>query len=213
MTPPTRGSLKRAKITNLSNKEVVNCMFNPYEYSISKTNSWTEKGVIGQNIPDITFSKGGAKSLNLTLHFDTQTQKKDVRKVTSPLWKMTLIDDSKKDQVTQKGEPPTVAFEWGALYFKAIITSLTEKYTLFDESGTPLRSEISINLQQFQDETQMPAQVPGLDQGAAPNVIKIVEGTRMDHIAASSGQSQRAVAEKNNIDNPLNMPNGKNMVV
>jgi contractile injection system tube protein len=213
----TRGGLSPAKLTNTVTKEVVNFMFNPYEYSISKSNTWNSKEVTGLNLPLVTFGNGGAQSLSLTLHFDTQAKKTDVRAYTQPLWKMMMIDETGKSQRTGKGEPPPVMFEWGKLTFKAVILSITEKFSVFTATGIPIRSTVDISLQQYLDEADVPPQI--LQAAAAEEAAKsqrVIQGDRIDHIAASSGggsSNYRQIAADNNINNPLNIPSGTTLKV
>ena len=94
----TRGGLAPAKLTNLVSGAEVRCMFNPFEYTLTKQNSWENNPVIGQNVPEVVFQQGGAQSLRLTLHFDSLPQGDDVRKYTDPLWKMMMIDPSKRNE-------------------------------------------------------------------------------------------------------------------
>jgi hypothetical protein len=148
----TKGGLAPATLTNLDTNEVVNFMFNPFEYTLSKSNTWQDKPVTGQNLPYVNFQQGGAITLKLTLHFDSQAAGSDVRTYTDKLWKMVLVNESKVDAKTGKGQPPPVVFDWGKLHFKAIITSLSQKFTLFTETGIPLRCTVDIDLRQYLDE-------------------------------------------------------------
>lgn len=210
----TRGGLRPATLKNLNNNRVVKFMFNPFEYTIKKTNTWAQQEGTGTglNIPIVAFKEGGAITLDLTLHFDTQDSGQDVRGYTAPLWDMMMIDESKKNQRSNKSQPPPVAFEWGRLYFKAIITSMSESFTLFSENGVPLRCQVQVSLQQYIDERDTPPQIQG--QGGGQNVPKtstLVEGERLDHVASQNGGSPsnyRNVAEQNNIDNPQRVPSG-----
>jgi len=210
----TRGGLVAATITNLNNTgEIVHCMFNPYEYTVTKKNDYKKKDVIGKDVPKVTFQQGGAQSLALKLTFDTLPTGVDVRDRTALLWKMSLIDPTTINPDSDKGTPPPVAFEWGRLYFKAIITDLSEQFTLFSDTGTPLRCVVSLTLQQYEEPT---AYAP---QGGETNVVNkkpektttVVQGDRLDNIAAAntgSSSNYRDVAANNNIDNPLNVPSG-----
>jgi hypothetical protein len=213
----TRGGLTPATITNTITNEVVKFMFNPYEYTISKSNTWEEKGVNGLNVPLIGFKNGGAQTLNLTLHFDSQELKADVRGYTAPLWKMMMINEAGKSQRSGKGEPPTVTFEWGKLHFKAVITSMSEKFTVFTDSGTPVRCTVEISLRQYLDEAAVPPQIPqGAGSKGAAQSKKVVQGERLDHIAASQGggaANYRQIAADNNINNPLKIPTGTTLKV
>src|SRR5215475_8794261 len=154
----TKGGLAPATITNLITNDVVKFMFNPFEYTISKQNTWQDKPVIGQNLPMVTFQQGGAETLSLTLHFDNQASGGDVRSFTQPLWKMMMIDESSKNSETGKGEPPPVMFEWGKLHFKAVITSMSQKFLLFNDKGVPLRCTVEVSLRQYLDDADIAPQ-------------------------------------------------------
>lgn len=206
----TRGGLVPAKITNLISNQEVKCLFNPEQYTITKTNTWEKKNVIGQNLPNVSFSQGGAQALKLKLIFDSLEAGSDVRAYTDPLWNMMMIDSSTENSQSGKGTPPPVAFEWGGLYFKAIITTMSQRYTLFSEAGVPLRCEVDVTLEQFLD--IVPADQPGsTGGGSAPGGDTVRQGDRIDHVASRSTgdpSNQRAVAEQNNIDDPSRIPNG-----
>lgn len=219
----TRGGLVPAKITNLNTNAEVKFMFNPFEYTISKSVTWQKQTRINENLPQVTFEQGGAPTLSLTLHFDTLGSGRDVRVYTAPLWKMTMVDTTKKNPRSDKGSPPPVAFSWGRLYFKAVITKLSESFTVFAANGTPLRSKVTIDLEQILDIASPPPQDSGGTDatngtggggGGGRSSTTVVQGDRMDHIAArstGSANNHRQVAEANNIDNPMKVKNGKNL--
>ena len=202
----TKGGLAPATLTNLDTNEIVNFMFNPFEYTLSKRNTWQDKPLTGQNLPYINFQQGGAITLKLTLHFDSQSAGTDVRNFTDKLWKMVMINEDKVDAKTGKGQPPPVVFDWGKLHFKAVITSLTQHFTLFTETGIPLRCTVDVDLQQYLDEAGATGTAQaGTVTTSAP--VTTVQGQRLDNMTADPND-QRRVAENNNIDNPLNVPRG-----
>lgn len=203
----TRGGLKPATITNTINNDVVKFMFNPYEFTLTKANKWTEDPKVGRNVPKVEFDSGGAVTLKLTLHFDTQDTGADVRAFTDPLWKMMMVADETMNDTTNKSQPPPVEFKYNAIYFKAIITNLSQKFTLFSEKGVPLRCSVDISLKQYADDEASQSQIPGQGpgQGTTPTTT-VTEDQRIDHVAGPD--KSREVAEKNNIDNPLNVPAG-----
>jgi len=210
----TRGGLSPAKITNLDNNDEVKFMFNPYEYSVTKSNEWSPEGGMGKNLPEYNFQKGGAKTVALKLHFDRLAENKDVRDFTHKLWNMMMIVESNENTRSGKSEPPPVAFEWGRLYFKGIITSMTESITLFSPDGTPLRCVVDISLQQYSDERSYRPQDPSASAGQpAPHEAVMIGGDRLDNVAASSGSSHREIAAANNIDDPTNIPAGTSLSV
>lgn len=224
----TRGELQPAKLIRIegnANKDVVYCMFNPHEYTLTKQNQWQDQAVRGKNTGSPNFVKGGSQSLKLTLYFDTSLQgNTDVRDTTDKLWEMMkVVPDKKKGKESDKGLPPEVAFEWGRFYFRAVLTNMSQKYTLFTNAGVPIRCQVDITLEQKIDREDRLK--PGSDPVVSvemPEQKQNVAGDRPDNIAAG-GDSERAeslaprviaeamrkMAEANNIDNPLNIPSGR----
>ncbi|MFP3896125.1 MAG: peptidoglycan-binding protein [Anaerolineales bacterium] len=215
--PTTRSGLNPAVIINKNTGAEVSCMFNPYEYTLSKQNRYGRDSTKGKNIPDIVFQQGGVQTLGLKLFFDTYGVgsaggPSDVRDHTAPLWKMMMVDENKVDQKTGKSEPPHCIFRWGRFEFEAVITKMTEKITLFASDGTPVRSAVDITFQQIVDEEEHEGQNPTSGGGVAPKTRILCAGDRLDLIAWEEyGDSTkwRLVAERNGILDPLCLPIGK----
>ena len=208
----TKGGLAPATLTNMDTNDIVNFMFNPFEYTLSKSNTWQDKAVTGQNLPYVNFQQGGPITLKLTLHFDSQAVGTDVRNFTDKLWKMVMINEAKADAKTGKGQPPPVVFDWGKLHFKAIITSLSQKFILFTETGIPLRCTVDIDLRQFLDD---PSETGTAQAGSSTTTkapVTATQGQRLDNMT-SNPNDQRKIAEKNNINNPLKIPTGTKLKV
>lgn len=210
----TRGGLAAAKMINLSNNEEVLCMFNPFEYSIAKQNSWQQAAEIARDAPRVTFQRGGTMSLTLQLHFDTLAENKDVRDTTNKLWKMMMVDESTEHAASGKSAPPEVAFSWGRLYFKAVITNMTQKFSLFTAEGTPVRALVNVTLMQMFPDNEFPEQPGGAASAqSVVQAVTVTEGDHIDNIAAETGDPSdwRALAEQNNVDNPLNIVPGQQL--
>ena len=209
----TKGGLAPATLTNLDTNDVVNFMFNPFEYTLSKSNTWQDKPVTGQNLPYVNFQQGGAITLKLTLHFDSQVLGTDVRNFTDKLWKMVMINEAKADAKTGKGQPPPVVFDWGKLHFKAIITNLSQKFTLFTDTGIPLRCTVDVDLRQYLDEPGETGTAQSSSSGTTTKApVTATQGQRLDNMT-SNPNDQRKIAEKNNINNPLKVPTGTKLKV
>ena len=208
----TKGGLAPATLTNMDTNDIVNFMFNPFEYTLSKSNTWQDKAVTGQNLPYVNFQQGGAITLKLTLHFDSQALGTDVRNFTDKLWKMVMINEAKADAKTGKGQPPPVVFDWGKLHFKAIITSLSQKFILFTETGIPLRCTVDIDLRQYLDEPGETGAAQASSSTTTKAPVTATQGQRLDNMTANPND-QRKVAEKNNINNPLKVPTGTKLKV
>lgn len=209
--PTTRGGLEPAVIVNQNTGLTVPCMFNPFEYTITKINKYQTSETKGKNIPKIRFQQGGAKTLKLRLFFDTYGEGIDVRAYTAGLWEMMMVDQDLEDRRTGKGEPPHCLFIWGAFEFEAVITKLTENMTLFLKDGTPVRSVVDLSLQQIVDDSDFARQNPTSGGGAAPKTRAVSMADRLDLIAweeYGDCNEWRRIAEANQIIDPLRLRPG-----
>jgi nucleoid-associated protein YgaU len=214
--PNTKGDLAPATIENLATHDKVYCMFNPNEYTLSKTNQFSTDNVKGKNTPKVKFSQGGAEELKLQLFFDTYAEGTDVRKHTQTLWKMMMVSDEKKNQTNNKSEPPHVAFDWGAFHFEAVIKTLSQKFTLFLEDGTPVRTTVDVTFQQVEDKQDHHGQNP-TSGGGPPIKTHIVQAEdRLDLIAAKvygDPTQWRLIARENGLVHPLRLREGQQLVI
>jgi hypothetical protein len=208
----TRGGLKPGKLVNCNNQEEVTFMFNPFEYSIAKTNSWEPGDVTGRDVPKIEFKNGGAQTLTLTLFFDTLAQNSSVTTITDKLWKMMMIDSSRVDPNSNKSSPPDVELVWGGkTILRAVITNMTQAYTLFLPTGTPVRCKVTIGLQQrLASDTEL-AQVDGATSTAAAAGTTASGADRIDNMV-SDPNAWRATAAASGVNNPTNIPVGTVLV-
>jgi nucleoid-associated protein YgaU len=214
--PITRGGLAPAVLVNKNTGETVPCMFNPYEYTIAKSNSYEQADTKGKNIPHIRFQQGGAQTLTLRLLFDTMDVGADVRSLTARLWNMMMVDDMRTDPRTGKSEPPHCLFIWGAFTFEAVITQMSEQISLFMPAGTAVRSTIQISLQQVSDAFDILGQNPTSGGGIAPATRMLDSGDRLDLIAFEAyGDSTRwrQIAAANAIQDPLHLRAGQLIII
>lgn len=154
----TTGPLVKAKVSAIDPPFThVECLFNPKEYQIQRSNNWGAADNSTKNAHDLTFSGSSGAKLSMQLFFDTYltgrgtntTSVQDVREYTDKLWKMMNIPEEGRDPKTQKGRPPRVLFTWGENWlFNAVITSMEQKYTMFMPNGIPVRAMVSIEFQE-----------------------------------------------------------------
>lgn len=206
--------LSKATITDMYTKEKVKCLFNPTEYTIAKTNNWQAKPVTGKNVPKMDFTGGGARSMTVELMFDVfEEPTGDVRVHTDKLFKMTMIDKSKANTKTKKGRPPFILFEWGDNWqFKAAITSLSIRFTLFRQNGVPVRALANMTLMEAVDENDKPGTNPTsfAEGGAKRRMVRprdTLAGIANDEYGNPS--YWRLIAEANRIDDPLSIEPGQ----
>ena len=158
----------KALIMNLDSGQRFECYFNPKEYTVAKNNNWNSAPVATTDIPQMVFAGGQPATMQMSLLFDTYAQSvagspaRDVRKAyTDAIWQMMLVDEKLRDERNLRGRPPFVRFVWGATWsFNAVITSVSQQFTLFSSDGTPVRAVLGVQFQQIEDERLLPKQNP-----------------------------------------------------
>jgi len=217
----TRGKLKAARIVKVdkegtpttAQKDIVSCMFNPYEYTISKSNNFTEIGATKPgSTPKAELFKPGPQNLKLDLFFDTYEDKKDVSLITNTLWKFMEIEPSEDDDPLSKGAVPQVAFHWGVFFFVSFITNMTQTFTLFTKDGVPVRAKVNVTFTQYIDRNDYVKQNPTSGSDSISRVWQVVSGDRLDLIANQIYRNPakwRLIADYNNIGDPQSIRPGQ----
>lgn len=212
----TRGGLTAAEIYEVlkGKGSGVKCMFNPYEYSITRANEYKENS---QNGGTKEFSRSQPIELTLpSLIFDTYESGSDLLSYIKPLWDMM---NPVKDPDSSKGDklvPPQVCFAWGTFSFQAVIINLTQKFTLFTKDGKPVRAKVDIKFLQTVASDKYPMQNPTSGGGPIQSIWSVVRGDRLDLIAAKvygDATKWRTIAEFNNITNPFVLKPGQKLTI
>lgn len=227
----TKGGLVRAKIIDLVDVNIVanklisstkgniciDCMFNPNEYTITKSNQFDESGSAnGNNSPQVSFQKAGAQTLQINLIFDTYEEQKDIHTTTNQLWELMAVRKESGKGKEHRDSPPMVAFVWAGFYFIAYITQMSQKFTLFTPEGIPVRAEVNITFTQYVDVDDYPNQNPTSGDGPVDRVWTVRAGDRLDTIAANiygSAAKWRMIARFNHLNNPDNIYPGQQIVI
>lgn len=209
--------MEKAKIVNLDTDEEIECLFNPNEYTLNRSNKWTQRQVRGENLPILEFSGGSSATLNMQLFLDTSTTGGDVRDTTKKIRKLMDINESAKDMTTVKGRPPIVEFHWGRIWtFKAVITQLTEKCTLFRDDGVPVRATLDITFLQAKEAGNYPAQNPTTRGKSGYKQWVVKDGDSIDWIAFheyGDASLWRYIADVNDLDNPNTLRPGQKLAI
>jgi nucleoid-associated protein YgaU len=112
--------------------------------------------------------------------------------------------------------PPEVAFEWGVFRFVAVITEMTQKFTLFKLDGTPVRAKVDVTFTQHKDVNDYPGQNPTSGGGPIQRIRQVIAGDRLDTIAFEvygDATRWRNIAEHNQINNPLDLHPGQQLAI
>ncbi|MFZ0548383.1 MAG: LysM peptidoglycan-binding domain-containing protein [Candidatus Promineifilaceae bacterium] len=218
----TRGGLVAAKIYEVDDSGnekggvSINCMFNPFEYTVSKTNTYQEKSRNRSDVPSVEFSKAGAQTLKLKLTFDAYESGEDVSLETNKLWKLMESKTRQEGGKNEKVPPPEVAFEWGVFKFVSVITQMNQRFTLFKNDGTPVRAVVDVTFTQHKDLNDYPRQNPTSGGGPIERIWRVKAGDRLDTIAAEvygDATRWRMIAEHNQIMNPFQLKPGRRLSI
>lgn len=195
--------LRKAVIENMDKQTKIEVLFNPKEYVIEKSTPWKEKEVKGMDSPDVEFTIGQRKRLSMELFFDTSDDKTDVRDYTDKIEELMMVD-------ADTHVPPILMFSWGSLDFKCVLEDLSQRFTMFDSDGKPLRAILKVLFKEYFPSADQMKKKP---RNSADHTKRLVlrEGETLQSLAAKeygSPKHWRLIAETNSIEDPMNIKSG-----
>lgn len=134
--------LAKALIINTETGESHAVMYNPEELKLEQGNTFAEVGIPGLNSPPVQYVRGKARTLSMELFFDTYETREDVRDFTGPVVRLL-------DKLPQTQAPPILLFSLGRFQFQCVLASAAQRFTMFLRDGTPVRSTLSVQLQEY----------------------------------------------------------------
>lgn len=189
--------------------DTIPCMFNPAQLVVSRANVWIGDSMPGKGVPNLRYGGADSGRLSFVLYFDTTDDGTAASKHTDKLLKLMEIDPSLPgySEGDNNGRPPWVQLHWGDLHsFRAVITSLTLRFTYFSATGTPLRAEADVGLVQYEPVNNFGPQNPTSGTPRPHRVHQVQSGETLDRIAAAhygDATKWRAIAEANALEDPL----------
>ena len=202
----------------------VECQFNPTELGISRSTKWEGNPVPERDFPRTEFKGGNAATYSLSLFFDAyatddyktiKPPRRDIRKDINNLMAMGLrtYGYSLPIPYPYLSEPPSIIFVWGGIkLFRAVMTGINVKYTMFDENGVPTRAVAECTfMEQSHPLDILPPQNP-TSRTESRHTVRVTQGDRIDLIANEFfGDSRmwRRIAELNDLDDPFNLRPGQ----
>jgi nucleoid-associated protein YgaU len=193
--------------------------FNPNSYTITKTVAWsaatstTTGGTSTDaraNAPTTSFGGGGSRQLALELFFDvTEGPDTDVRTQTDEIVKLTRIEP-------KPGRPPVCTVQWGGkttedFPFVGTISSLTQRFMLFHESGRPLRATLNVTFMEFLNRSDDQHKT---DPEMTTRIVR--RGDTLASIAAEVYRNPalwRVIAAANRIEDPFRLSAGAKLTI
>lgn len=213
--------LKKAKIIvykeNGSIKDSIDCSFNPSQYAIKNSVNYKEDHSLGTDASQLIFLSGAQSELSLSLYFDSVGEIGRLSNMANMgIQPPPVTDLTKKITAAirvsgSEHKPPMVAFLWGNLNFKGVITSLNETFTMFGIFGKPTRSKMDLTIKAVQDE----GMTKKLEPFESPDRTKcrtVVEGMSLWNIAYEEYgdcEKWRVIAKANRLMSPLHLYPGQ----
>ena len=207
--------MEKVKIKVFRQKEpkLITALFNPEEYSINKDNNLAVQGIPGMSAPIVQFVNGNLRTLEMELFFDTwdtpTLPKKDVRKeYTSKILDLMEID-------SDLHAPPLLEVSWSSLQFRCVLARVNQKFTMFDNNGTPVRARLTCTFNEVVDlEQQARAENRQTTDFTKVHIVKL--GETLSSIAQhfySSPLSWRPIAMANDLDDPRAIFPGQSLAI
>ena len=227
MNPNLVMPLEKMCITNKSNNKKIYVMYNPESYVQERGAKYSENPGLASNMPSIQFVHGTSETLQMELFFDTFASaslvggsamdilklnataltpaptKLDVREYTSKIYDLMIIDKSTH-------VPPLLKIEWGSLQFEGHLVNCSQKFTMFNQLGTPVRATLQVTFKQY----MKPSKIAEMAPNESPDTAKYRTVHQGDALWSFSsreyGQCQqgRVIAKANNIENPRLLDTG-----
>lgn len=205
-------ALKKAKIHIMGEKikEEFDCLFNPGEYKITNEKKYTWANPVGVDQPVKQYQGSVVPTLEIELFFDTymtpeaEDKKEDVRKYTDKILKAMSVDAGLH-------QPPDVRIVWGSLDFKGVITKATTTFTMFLDSGKPVRAKINMTMQATETLEEQLKKTP-LESPDRTKHRRINQNESLWMLASQEYNDPRmwkVIAKENRISNPRKIPSGK----
>ena len=187
---------------------LIEALFNPKEYTISKSVPWNPQAAAGLDAPEMQFTTGQGEQLQVELFFDTYEQRLPVKLHTARLHALALID-------ADLHRPPLVMVTWGTLAFKGVVESINHRFTMFLEDGTPVRATCTLSMREARSAVEQSQATPKQSPDHA-KLHAVRRGETLQAIAAEeydNADEWRRIADANGIDDPFRLEPGRRLII
>lgn len=194
--------------------DTIKFLFNPKEVSFSKNAKWNR-----QNQPAAGSSSppdfGGADPATLTVEMFLDATDDMSDKITGIVERLMRACVPTEKSLETVPTAPFVLFRWGSLRaFPAVVKSVNGKFTLFTPSGIPVRATVTLVMEEISGEITAQNPTSGAKTATAMHVL--VDGDSLASVSYKhygSANYWRAIAEANDIDDPMRLPVGTALLV
>jgi len=190
-------------------QEEIEILYYPTEYSVEKSNSFSEISIPGLEGPYLQFVKGNASTITLEIFYDTSEQNKDVREYSNKLSSLMDIEP-------ELHAPPTLLFIWGPDKepFNCVLERISKKFTMFNSDGIPIRARLNITLKERK--LELNKRERALQSADRTKLYIVKQGDSLWSIAYKEYGNPglwRPIADTNNIYDPKILKSGTELVI
>ncbi len=186
----------------------IEALFNPKEYTVAKSVPWNPQSAAGLDAPEMQFTTGQGETLALELFLDTYEAGTPVTEHTDKLHKLAKID-------AELHRPPLVMVTWGALKFQGVVESISHRFTMFLESGRPVRATCTLSLREARSAIEQSNETKKQSPDHA-KLHAVRQGETLQAIAAVEYDDPgewRRIADANGIDDPFRLLPGQRLII
>ncbi|MFQ5628287.1 MAG: peptidoglycan-binding protein [bacterium] len=192
-------------------------MYNPKEFTIDTSTQFQRMTMPGLQTPITQFVSGQTQTISLDLFFDTYEKKQDVRDFTRKVTDLLKID-------SDIHAPPVCQFIWGAAgsldgnkagVLKGVFDKVTQKFTMFLDSGIPVRATLSVSISEYRT---LDEQLPRINFKSSDRTKRRIfkDGDRVSLLAHNeygNVSDWRVIADANDMENPRLIAPGTEVVL
>jgi hypothetical protein len=209
--------------------ESLDVQYNPNEFTLDKRANIAAINIPGLDMPILQYVRGEAETLALDLFFDTTDTglgdtARAVTILTDKFYRMIKIDRTTH-------AIPICRFVWGAEHFagthftgqwssqnqgringfQCVVESVRQRFTLFSPRGVPLRATLTLQLREYKTLAQQIQEIrfESPDHTHTHVVQRGDTLTRIAYRVYGDATQWRAIAEHNDIVNPLDLEPGR----
>ena len=201
--------------TGRDGTEKLTVQFNPESYSIRSGNRYGEEtGGIGQQDAGsgYQFLTGQPAILSVELLFDTYRRNPPGGKNPDVRERFGLLRTFLRTE-PEKHTPLPLKFSWGSLVFVGVVTQMQETYTMFSESGIPVRARLSLSIQGSRAEDLSKRATHSPDRTKLRTVVQRDTLWNLAEREYGSAEVWRVIARANGIENPRKLPQAQQLVL
>jgi hypothetical protein len=192
----------------------VELFFNPTQYTVSKSATWThspDQGSYPTAPPQ--YVGAGQRQLSLEVFLDASyTTDGSVQGAVDLLF--STVTPSRASIFMETPSPPYVLFGWGEnLGFLAYMETVSAEFSHFRGDGTPIRASCKISMKEIP--IGLASQNP-TSGGGARRTRRTVAGDTLQSVSYSElGKPTmwRAIAASNDIEDPTRVPHGTTLLI